>query len=465
MVEKDTTIKELLARNRELQEQLSFYAHELESSDKSLTQLAYYDTLTGLMNRQVFYRTLEHTLTRSRRYGELFAVLAVNLDKFKTINETYGVEGGDSLLKEFSRRLTGALVNNGYIARMGADEFGVLVERVEDIDECAVVAQKINDIMKQPFEVRPGVDIHVTTSVGIATYPTAGQSVEELMKNADAAVAKAKEMGHNGFQYYSEQYDVDARMRLSLEKDLREALEKHEFELHYQPIFDARSRKVVAAEALIRWRHPSQGMIPPFDFIPIAEKSGLIVPIGKWVMSEACAQCVRLRREGFSVPIAVNLSAKQFREKGLRDTVKDILYENNLDPRFLTLELTEGALVHDVERCREILVSLTNIGVQISVDDFGTGYSSLTYLKKFPLHTLKIDKSFVDDVLQENQNQNIVRFIVDLAHNLKLGVVAEGVETEAQYECLRDMGCDKIQGYFFSKPLPEKLLIALLKGQ
>lgn len=459
------TTEELVKRNRELMEQLTFYARQLENSDKSLTRLSHFDALTGLVNRQVFYKTLEHTLARARRYGEQFAVLYVNLDKFKTINETYGIEGGDTLLKEFARRLIDLLHDNDYIARMNADEFAVLMERVEDVNDCAVVAQKINDLMTKPFEVRPGVDIHVTTSIGIATYPAAGQIVEDLMKNADIAANRAKEVGHNGFLYYSEQSDTDARMRMSLEKDLREALEKREFALYYQPIYKAETGKIVGAEALMRWNHPSQGMVPPFDFIPIAEKSGLIVPMGKWVINEACDLCVRLRRDDLLVPISVNLSAKQFREKGLRDTIKDILYEKNLDPRYLTLELTEGTLVQDVERAREILVSLTNIGVRISIDDFGTGYSSLSYLKKFPLHTLKIDKSFVDDVLRENQDKNIVRFIIDLAHNLNLDVVAEGVETKDQMAFLKDMGCDKLQGYYFAKPLPEKDFITALRSQ
>lgn len=459
------TVEELLTRNKELQEQLSFYARELENSDKTLSRITNFDALTGLINRSVFYKTLEHTLARARRYGEQFAVLYINLDKFKTINETYGVEGGDSLLKEFARRLVNLLHDNDYIARINADEFMVLMERVEDVNDCAIVAQKINDLMQKPYEVRPGVDIYVTNSIGIAVYPSSGHSVEELMKNADAATVKAKELGHNGFQYYTEQYDTDAKMRLSLEKDLREAVEKREFQLYYQPIYNVKTRKIVGAEALIRWNHPSQGMVPPYDFIPIAEKSGLIVPMGKWVMNEACEFCVRLRREEALVPISVNLSAKQFREKGLRDTIKDILYEKNLDPRFLTLELTEGTLVQDVERAREILVSLTNIGIRISIDDFGTGYSSLAYLRKFPLHTLKIDKSFIDNVAREDKDHNIVKFIIDLAHNLNLDVVAEGVEDEEQFRFLHELGCDKVQGYYFSKPVPEANFFELLKAQ
>jgi len=431
-------------------------------AEERIRHLAAYDELTGVVNRNMFGQRLNHALVRARRDNQQFAILFLDLDRFKNINDTLGHEAGDIVLKETGQRLSGCLRESDTVGRFGGDEFVILLEAMPQPTHSAVVAQKILAAIARPFTF-DGQHFQITASIGISTYPGDSEDPQNLLKNADIAMYRAKEQGKNNYQFYSAQMNIHTRERLAMESTLRGALERDEFVLHYQPKIDLGSRRVVGMEALVRWQHPASGLIPPAQFIPIAEETGLIVPIGEWVMRTACAQSKSWREQGLPpLRIAVNLSPRQFAHEGLLLDVKKILSEAGLDSAALELEVTEGMVMHDPEHAAIVLGELKTAGVTLSIDDFGTGYSSLSYLKRFPIDSLKIDRSFVKDLPLDAEDAAITQAIIVMAHSLGLKVIAEGVETEAQAAFLRMYGCDEAQGYHFSKPVPAHEIARLL---
>ncbi|QTH63720.1 EAL domain-containing protein [Psychrosphaera ytuae] len=437
------------------------------SQERKLHKLAYFDSLTGLPNRQSFYESMEKFLSLAKRGNYNAGVMFIDLDRFKRINDTLGHNFGDKVLKEVAERLRHSVRNSDFvarnydvksfkneIARLGGDEFTVFLSHIDNPEETTVVTQRIIDSVSKPIMV-DGYEVSVTPSIGIAMYPENGLTVQELMKHADVAMYQAKEEGRRTFKYFSNELNEKAFERLQLEEHLRNALKNQEFELYYQPQVDLFNNRIAKAEALIRWNHPVMGFVSPADFIPIAEESGLIVELGEWILQTACFQAKQWHDEGIeNLKVSINVSSVQFKQTNLVDKVKNALSLTGLPSNLLELELTESAVMSDVEDNIERLQQLKNMGVTIAVDDFGTGYSSLSYLKKFPIDTLKIDRSFIMDVDQSENDAAIVKAIMLLAETMQLNVVAEGIETLEQLRVLDSYGCKYIQGYFFSRPLP-----------
>ncbi|HJV81977.1 EAL domain-containing protein, partial [Noviherbaspirillum sp.] len=421
------------------------------------------DTLTGLANRNLLHDRLHLATAYAERYGNPAWVLFINLDRFKFVNDTLGHRAGDVVLKCVAKRLQEVVRDTDTIARLSADEFVlVLPERADDNLSPAVV-QRIMDAIAPPIVIE-GYEFVMGCSVGIAVCPNDGIDPDVLIKHAGIAMYRAKEIGRNNFQFYTAAMNERAMERLRIEGDLRNALERDEFELHYQPQVDLATGRVLGMEALIRWQHPSMGMVPPVRFIQLAEEMGLILPIGTWVLRTACRQSVEWQRAGHGqVRVAVNLSARQFYQQDLVATISEILEETGIAPQLLELELTESMMMSDVEHAVGILRKLKALGLHLSIDDFGTGYSSLSYLKRFPIDLLKIDQSFVRDITVDPDDAAIVLSIISLAHSLRLKVVAEGVETEAQLAYLQRHGCDFVQGFFFSHPLPAQECAPLIQ--
>jgi len=412
------------------------------------------DTLTGLANRNLLRDRLSQEIAYADRYGHPVWVVFVDLDHFKFVNDTLGHKAGDSLLKTVSERLQDAVRETDTVARLGGDEFVLVLPERTDENMAMRVIQRIKDSVVMPFTVEDH-EFFITCSIGMSVYPTDGKDAETLMKHADIAMYRAKEIGRNNSQFYTPAMNERALERLRLEGDLRAALEQDQFELHYQPQVDLRSGKIIGVEALIRWNHPEFGMVAPSRFISLAEETGLIVPIGAWVIRTACAQNKAWQRAGRgNLKMAVNLSARQFGQHDLVELIGLALAETKLEPQYLEIELTESMVMADVERAIEVLRKLNALGVQISIDDFGTGYSSLSYLKRFPIDILKIDQSFVRDITIDPDDAAIVASIISLAHSLRLQVIAEGVETAEQLDYLQGHDCDVMQGYHFSRPLP-----------
>ena len=435
-------------------------------AEETIRRLASRDALTGLPNRLLFDDRLAQTVERARRNPQEFAVMLLDLDRFKLVNESLGMAKGDQLLREVARRLVLVLRRSDTVARLGGDEFLLLLPGCRGAEAAAKVAQKILDVMRQPYAV-DGQELSATASLGIALFPHDGADAETLVRNADTALYRTKEQGRNSYQFYTGDMNARAFERLVLETQLRRALERGELALHFQPVVSAATGDVTAVEALVRWFHPELGRVPPGEFIPLAEETGLILPIGQWVLTEACRQVREWQRLGFpELRLAVNLSGRQFKQRNLVDMIRRVLQATGMPARLLELELTESALMEDVGESVSRLQAIHDLGVQFAVDDFGTGYSSLAYLKRFPIRCLKIDRSFVKDVTTDPNDAAIAQAIVALAEMMKISVVAEGVETREQLAMIRRFGCDELQGFLFCGPLaPEEMLQLLRSGR
>jgi diguanylate cyclase (GGDEF)-like protein/PAS domain S-box-containing protein len=452
---------------------------ERKQAEERIRTLAYYDSLTHLPNRQLYNEQQSFALSSARRHSSKVATVLFDLDHFKRINETLGHSVGDRLLVAVAERLRQCVRDYDAIcradasssgsgttlARLGGDEFILAMADIDRVEDAAKAAQRLIEAMQEPFRLDEH-EIVVTASIGISLYPDDGEDSETLLKNADSALYHAKDAGRNNYQFYNQSMNAKAFARLSLEGSLRRALEKQEFLLHYQPQVDARSGAIVGAEALIRWRHPDLGLVSPLDFIPLAEESGLIVPMGEWVLQTACAELKAWQDAGNrALRMAVNLSGRQFRQRDLVEVVQRAMNAAGIDPQTLELEITESVLMQDASETTRLLDNLRALGVHLSVDDFGTGYSSLSYLKRFPIDALKIDRSFIRDIASDPDDAAITTAILAMAGGLGLEVVAEGVETMEQLAFLRGRECQMIQGYLFSKPLPAEQMRALLSDQ
>ena len=427
---------------------------ERQRYEETIIHQAFHDALTDLPNRLLFKDRLSLAIAHARRNKLMLAVLLLDLDRFKLINDTLGHAVGDELLQLIAERLTNSLREDDTVARQGGDEFLLLLPEIIKIEDAAKLAQKLMEQIRQPLFIGDH-ELYITASMGMVLYPNDGRDIETLLKNADTAMYRAKEQGRNNYQLYTPTMNARAFERLTLENSLRRALERNEFTVYYQPKVDIQNRQVAGVEALVRWQHPELGLILPGDFIPAAEDTGLIVPIGEWVLHTACAQNKAWQDAGYPpVRVAVNLSARQFQLQNLVQTVAGVLSATGLDPNCLELEITESIAMQNAEFTIKTLNDLKEMGVQISIDDFGTGYSSLSYLKRFPINNLKIDKSFVQEINTDHDNAAIASAVIVLGQSLNLGVIAEGVETEEQLNFLREQNCDEIQGYLFGRPLP-----------
>ena len=445
------------SRLRAVEEQLAHAAR--------VEYLAYHDGLTALPNRSLFSKLLGQGITQAHRYNRRLAVMFLDLDRFKQINDTLGHDAGDQLLQEVAARLKECLRDSDTVARLGGDEFVVLLPELVEQADVAGVAQKILSSVARPF-VLLGQEFRVTASIGISTYPHDGLDEQTLTKNADIAMYQAKEEGKNNFQFYSETLNANSLQRLTLESSLRHALERNEFELHYQAKHDIRSGRITGMEALLRWQHPDLGLIAPMQFIPLAEDTGLIVPIGKWVLRTACLQNVAWQAQGLPrLSMAINLTARQFFDEGLVSDLTTMLAATGMDANLLELEITESLLLRDVEKSLRILARLKKMGIRIAIDDFGVGYSSLATLQQFPLDTIKIDRSFIRDIASVDEDKALTEAIIAMGRTLSLTVVAQGVETKAQADFLRLNACDEFQGFYLDVPMPAEQTTSLLRMQ
>jgi len=468
----------LLDRSKEVEHVISTSIDitERKQAEEQVQFLAYYDGLTSLPNRVLFKENLNQALAYSQRHERLMTLLFLDLDRFKQINDTFGHSLGDLLLKGIAERLRSDVRIGDCVARreandlessvgrFGGDEFTLLITDVSSVQAAAKIAQRVLDLIAEPFEL-DNQEVYITASIGISMHPHDGANAEVLLKNADAAMYAAKEHGRNGYSFYTPSMNSKTFTKLSLENDLRKAIGREEFVVYYQPKLDVSTGRVIGVEALLRWRHPSKGLLSPAEFIPLAEETGLIMPLGDWGLRTVCLQNLEWQKKGVPpLPIAVNLSCIQFRQKDLHKTIYQTLLETELDPRLLELEITESTIMQNEEEAGRTLRKLKEMGIRISIDDFGTGYSSLGYLKRFTLDALKIDRSFVKDLTSDADDRAITIAIIAMAHSLGLKVVAEGVETQQQLAFLRENGCDEVQGYLFSPPLSEADIAALLNS-
>jgi diguanylate cyclase (GGDEF)-like protein len=449
--ENERLVKDHVGR---LEEVITVRTHGLEAANRQLRHLATHDSLTGLPNRVLLDDRLAQAMALADRDKRSFALMVCDLDRFKLINDSLGHRAGDELLQEVARRLSAVARTADTVARFGGDEFVLVGSSLADAEDAMQLATRAIEALRAPVRIG-GIDVHVSPSIGIALYPEDGASIEALLAHADAAMYAAKHQGRGSVQRYLPGMHAGIEDRVQMESELHQAIELKQFELHYQPKVDTRTGVVRSAEALIRWVHPSRGLVSPAEFIPLAEECGLIGAIGEWVIREACRQARAWQEEGVpSLRISVNLSASQFREVGLVDSIRRALDDVGLPARYLEVELTESAVMSDPEQSVAILEQLSAMGVLVSVDDFGTGYSSMSYLRRFPIDKLKIDRVFINEIASRPEDASIVRAIVSLAHSLNLKVVAEGVETLAQLDFLKTAGCDEYQGYHYSRPLP-----------
>ncbi|WP_084617881.1 sensor domain-containing protein [Cellvibrio sp. OA-2007] len=438
---------------------------ERKRSEEHIHYLATHDSLTSLPNRFMFSQILNLAIESSHRYQRKLAVFFIDLDRFKNINDTLGHEAGDCLLRQMATRLKQCLRASDVVGRLGGDEFVILLPEMENTEQIATVAKKILAASLNPIDIN-GQECRVTASIGISVYPDDGIGEQALMKNADIAMYRAKEEGKNNYQFYSPHIEARSLERLVLENNLRMALERNEFFLHYQAKRNLQTGEIAGVEALVRWQHPELGIISPAQFIPLAEETGLIVLIGRWVLKTACAQNVAWLQQGLPpLCMAVNLSVRQFFDENLINDVADALTESGMQPQLLEMEITEGMVMQDAERAIRILTAIKALGVRLAIDDFGVGYSSLAQIKRFPIDTLKVDSSFIRDIPQNREDRAITEAIIAMGRTLSLTVIAEGVETQEQEAFLRDHACDQSQGYYFSKPISPEDFVSFMKAQ
>jgi len=459
--------------NADLLERSIRYAIERKRTEDDIYRMAYYDPLTGLPNRMLFQDRLKQALKYAERSNNILAVMFLDVDNFKRINDTFGHSVGDNLLKKIASRMSSvvrksdsvARQHENLFARLGGDEFTVLLSEIKVVEGVSKVAQRINDSMSQPF-ILGDQEMFVSVSTGIAICPDDGKDCESLLKNADSAMYYAKEHGRNNYQYYMQSMNARALEDLKLENDLRKALEKDELVLYYQPQVDIVNGQIIGVEALIRWEHPEKGLVPPLDFIPIAEANGLINPIGEWVLKTACKQNRKWQEAGIpAMPMSVNLASQQFQQSNFIEIINDAINSSGISPQELILEITESTLMQNTDAVSAKMHEVTSMGVRLAIDDFGTGYSSLSYLKRFPIHSIKVDRTFVKEITTNPDDAAIVEAIISMANSLKLEIVAEGVETEEQLEFLREQGCKVVQGFLFSRPLPADKIYSYLSNE
>lgn len=451
----ERSIRYAIERNRLLE--------QLEESKRLQRHLAYHDALTILPNRHLLHDRLQQALAQSKRSGKLAALLFLDLDGFKRINDTLGHGIGDLLLKSVAKRLKTTVRQVDTVARLGGDEFTVVLLEINHAQDAKDVAQKILKVISQPYKIEEH-ELFVTASVGISIYPDDGSDIESLIRKADIAMYRAKGQGKNNYQVYNLSMDAKFFERLTLENSLRKAVENEELVAYYQPQVDLRTGEITGVEALVRWQHQKFGLVPPDKFIPLAEETGVILEIDEWMMKTACRQIKNWEREGIAnIRVAVNLSTRQFRQKNLTAKVAQILNDSAVQPKNLCLEITENEVMHNIETTVEILQALKKMGVLLSLDDFGTGYSSLSYLKRFPIDIIKIDRTFVNGIPSDRDDTAISTAIVVLAHSMELQVIAEGVEKSEQIAFLQSLQCDEIQGFYFSRPLNAETVTDLLK--
>jgi diguanylate cyclase (GGDEF)-like protein/PAS domain S-box-containing protein len=440
---------------------------ERADAESQVHYLAHYDLLTGLPNRALYRDRLLQAMAQAKRTSTLVAVMFLDIDHFKDVNDSLGHAIGDQLLKEIAQRIRACVRETDTVARFGGDEFGLIQTNLNTVEGTADLADRLIKEIGQPFHIE-GHEIHTAASIGVTIYPFDDHNAEDILKNADMAMYKAKREGRGRYQFYIAELNKIIQQRTAIERDLRTALQKNQLRLHYQPQLDLATGQVVGVEALLRWQHPERGDISPVEFIPVAESTGLIMPIGEWVLRTACQQARAWQDAGLPpVRVAINLSAVQFRHKNLHESITQALSESRLDPRWLEIELTESLIMKDVRTTIETLQHLHQLGVQISIDDFGTGYSSLSYLTRFPISKIKLDKSFVRDV-DKKDGAAIAHTVITLGHSLNMKVMAEGVETVEQLRFLREHACNEVQGYYFGRPMPasaiERMLTSSLDG-
>lgn len=432
------------------------------SLEADLRSLAYYDTLTGLPNRALLCDHLAHALFKAKIRGGKVGVVFMDIDNFKLINETLGHEMGDRLLKAFSQRLTSRLPPGAMVSRFGSDEFVVVIGPVEGVEEIRTLVANLIRSLSVPFHIE-NHKIYVTVTAGVSVYPLDGSDPQTILRNADIAMHHAKDQGKSTYSFYTADLNLKVSERFTLESELREALEREEFVLYYQPKFDLATDRVTGVEALVRWHHPTKGLILPSKFISVAEETDLITPLGEWILRRACLDGRRLVEEGFPLKVAVNISANQISSGNFAETLRRILRETGFDPTHLEVEITESALMKNKQEAVRVLNELKSMGVTVSIDDFGTSYSSLNYLKYFPADKLKIDRTFIGDIVNDPNDVAIATTIIAIAHNLGLKAVAEGVETEEQLIFLRLWQCDEAQGFYFSPPVTLGSLLDMLR--
>ncbi len=423
-----------------------------KQSEETIHHLAYHDALTDLPNRRMYVQQLSKEMMQAKRFQSNLAVLFLDMDRFKDVNDSFGHDVGDMLLIEASKRLQACLKPGDVVARLGGDEFTIMQNHLQDRSEASALAEQIMNQLQRPFELEGHV-FNVSCSIGIALYPQDGDNPEDLLKRADTALYTVKSRGKNGYDFFDPTMEAKSLERILMENEMRKAIEQEQFQIYYQPKIDIMTSAMTGMEALVRWVHPELGIIPPNRFIPIAEETGMILALGEWILKQACKQNKFWHDQGYTLKVSVNLSARQIYQKDLVEMIKDILRETNLSPDWLELEITESIFVK-MEEATAVLQQIRDIGIQISIDDFGTGYSSFSYIKSLPVDTIKIDASFIRDIHHNQESQAIVKAIVTIAQSLNMNVIAEGIELHDQVAALKENGCDHGQGYLFSKPLP-----------